>query len=168
MVSKANKGDKKAFELLMSSHLKVIYNYICIHVKSNEDIQDIVQETMFAVWSSLKSFGNGSSFRTWIIGIARRKICDHYRRTYKIPIVSISDVEDSLMIEDESDKLIKAMDVNNAVMSLNSTEQELIFLAFNAQLTYQEISEVTRIPVGTVKSRMSTIKSKLRKHLEKE
>jgi len=152
----------------MSSHLKVIYNYVFIHVKSNEDIQDIVQETMFAVWSSLKSFENNSSFRTWIIGIARRKICDHYRSTYKIPIVSISDVEDSLIIEDDSDKLIKAIDVNNAVMRLNRTEQDLVSLAFNAQLTYQEISKVTQIPVGTVKSRMSAIKSKLRKHLEKE
>ena len=168
LISKANKGDKNAFELLMNSYLKVIYNYICIHVKSNEDVQDIVQETMFAVWSSLKSFGNGSSFRTWIIGIVRRKICDYYRTTYKTPIISLSDVEDSLMNEDEIDKLNKAIDVKKAVLSLNSTEQELVFLAFNAQLTYQEISVVTQIPVGTVKSRMSTIKSKLRKHLEKE
>jgi len=43
-----------------------------------------------------------------------------------------------------------------------------LFLAFNAQLTYQEISQVIGIPVGTVKSRMSAIKSKLRKYLEKE
>jgi RNA polymerase sigma-70 factor (ECF subfamily) len=78
----------------------------------------------------------------------------------------ISDAEDSLTIEDGSDGLADAMDVNNAVMSLNSTEQEIVFLAFNARLTYREISEVMNIPVGTVKSRMSTIKSKLKKRLE--
>lgn len=166
MISRANEGDNRAFELLMSSHLKVIYNYIRIHVKSEEDTQDIVQETMFSVWSGLKSFREGSSFRTWIISIARRKIYDHYRSKYKIPTMLISDAEDSLTIEDGSDGLADAMDVNNAVMSLNSTEQEIVFLAFNARLTYREISEVMNIPVGTVKSRMSAIKSKLKKRLE--
>jgi len=152
----------------MSDHLKVIYNYIRSQIKNDEDVQDIVQETMLAIWSGLKYFRNDSSFRTWVIGIARRKIYDYYRSKYKIPEVSDFDSVDSLMTEDESDKLIKAMDVNNAVIRLDSIEQELVFLAFNAQLTYQEISEVVRIPVGTVKSRMSAIKSKLRKYLEKE
>jgi RNA polymerase sigma-70 factor (ECF subfamily) len=168
LISKASKGDKQAFELLMGTYLKVIYNYIHIHVKNHEDIQDIVQETMLAVWSGLKSFGNNSSFRTWIIGIARRKICDYYRSKYKISTVSIFDVENSLMIEDKADDLIMAMDVNNAVLSLDSAEQELVFLVFNAQLTYQEISEITQIPVGTVKSKLFAIKSKLRKQLETE
>jgi len=127
LISKANKGDSEAFELLMDAHLKVIYNYIYIYVKTDEDIQDIVQETMLAVWSSLKSFRNNSSFRTWVIGIARRKIYDYYRNKYKIPAVSIFDSEYSLMVEDESEKLIKAVDVNNAIISLNSKEQELVF-----------------------------------------
>lgn len=168
LISKASNGDKKAFELLMSNHLKIIYNYICVHVNNSEDIQDIVQETMLAVWSNLKSFGNNSSFKTWIIGIARRKICDYYRRAYKAPAISISEVEDSQMIEDESEKLIKAIDVSNLLANLSNTEQELVFLVFSAQMTYQEVSEVIQMPVGTVKSKMSAIKAKLRKHLERE
>lgn len=168
LISKASQGDKKAFELLMNSYLKVIYNYIRIHIRTSEDIKDIVQETMFAIWSSLKSFGNNSTFNTWIIGITRRKICDYYRNQYKMPIVSISDLEDTLIAEDEYEKSIKAMDISNAVMSLNISEQELVFLVFSAQLTYQEVSEVTQIPVGTLKSKMYAIKSKVRKHLEKE
>jgi RNA polymerase sigma-70 factor (ECF subfamily) len=171
LILKAVEGSDKAFELLMNAHLKVIYNYICIHIKRDDDIQDIVQETMLAAWSGLKSFRKNSSFKTWIIGIARRKICDHYRSKYRILTVSIFDEfdeKDSLRIEDESDKSIEVIDINKAVESLNSKEQELVFLAFNAQLTYQEISEVIQVPVGTVKSRMSTIRCKLRKHLERE
>ena len=53
-------------------------------------------------------------------------------------------------MEDGSDGLADAMDVNNAVMT-NSTEQEIVF-SLNARLTYREISEVMNIPVGTVKA----------------
>ncbi len=167
LIAKAQSGDKKAFELLISPYLKIIYNYICIHVKSSEDIQDIIQETMLSAWSNLKLFANNSSFKTWIIGIARRKIYDYYRHKYKASAISIYDEEDGQPAADESDMLIEAIDVNNLVMNLSSTEQELVFLVFNAQMTYQEISEIAGIPVGTVKSRMHAVRSKLRKLYER-
>lgn len=168
LISKAAEGDDTAFELLMKAHLKVIYNYICIHVESKEDVQDLVQETMLGVWSGLKYFRNDSSFRTWVMGITRRKVYDFYRSRYKTSELTMPEDEGSLVSEDEPDRLLETLDVNSAVNRLNSMEQELVFLAFNAQLTYQEISEVTGIPLGTVKSRMSGVRSKLRKYLEKE
>jgi len=168
LISKAAKGDNNAFELLMGTHLKVIYNYICLHVSGEEDVKDIVQETMLAVWSGMKSFSGKSAFRTWILGITRRKISDFYRRKYQFSTVSIYEEEASLTADDRFDDSVNAIDVKSAIASLSSEEQELVFLAFNAELTYQEISDIIQVPVGTVKSRMHNIKFKLRKHLEKE
>lgn len=63
----------------MNHYLKVIYNYIRIYVTGDEDIKDIVQESMLSIWMSLKNYGGESSFKTWAIGIVRRRIADHYR-----------------------------------------------------------------------------------------
>jgi len=50
--------------------------------------------------------------------------------------------------------------------SLGKIQKEIIFLVFNAQLSHAEISEIMHIPVGTIKSRMSNIKARLRKQLD--
>ena len=123
LISKAAEGDDKAFELLMKAHLKVIYNYICIHVESKEDVQDLVQETMLGVWSGLKYFRNDSSFRTWVMGITRRKVYDFYRSRYKTSELTMPEDEGSLVSEDEPDRLLETLDVNSAVNRLNSMEQ---------------------------------------------
>jgi len=168
LISKAAGGDCRAFEKLISTHLKVIYNYICIHVKNEEDVSDIIQETMLAVWNGLKNFRQDSAFRTWVIGITRRKIYDFYREKYKNTVIPVYEAESALVAGDLSDELTETIDVSNAVLCLSKPEQEIVFLAFGAQMTYQEISEIVGVPVGTVKSRMHAIKSKLRKRLEKE
>lgn len=79
LIKKAADGDERAFERLMNHFLKVIYNYIRIYVTGDEDIKDIVQESMLSIWMSLKNYGGESSFKTWAIGIVRRRIADHYR-----------------------------------------------------------------------------------------
>ncbi len=150
----------------MDYYLKIIYNYILVHVNS-EDTNDILQETMLSVWQSLNNFENNSSFKTWVIGITRRKIADYYRKFYKSKNnVDICDYSDDLYSENHIDKLTDKIVVQNAVDTLSKIEKEIVYLVFNAQLTYKQIEQITGIPNGTIKSKMSLIKSKLKKQLE--
>jgi RNA polymerase sigma-70 factor (ECF subfamily) len=166
LINKALNGNEQAFERLMNLHLKVIYNYIRIYVDNSEDIKDITQESMLSIWLSLKAFNSQSSFKTWAIGIVRRRVADHFRRAYKTPAFPVTDVEDTLIDDFETDSIISRLDVNDAVETLSDVEREIVFLTFTAQLTYLEISEIMHIPVGTVKSKMSAIKKKLRAQLQ--
>jgi RNA polymerase sigma-70 factor (ECF subfamily) len=145
--------------------MKIIYNYISAHVSNSEDIKDIVQETMFSVWKAINSFDKRSSFKTWVLGITRRKIADYYRAVYRAPSVPLNDCEEYAS-DDEIDHIIDRTDVGGALTALDGTDREIVFLIFNAQLSYGEISSITGIPVGTIKSRMSSIKSKLRSRLK--
>ena len=61
---------------------------------------------------------------------------------------------------------IESIDIQQAIHTLSQIEQELLFLVFTAQLTYPEVSKVMQIPVGTVKSKMSSVKEKLRRKLQ--
>ena len=85
----------------MGIHLKVIYNYIKSHIAGNEDVKDVLQETMLAVWKGIKNYDGNSSFKTWCFGITRRKIADHYRVAYRNSSISIDEFEDILVMKDE-------------------------------------------------------------------
>lgn len=150
----------------MNLYIKIIYNYVSSRVSGSEDKKDIVQETMLSVWKAMKSFDGNSTFKTWVLGITRRKIADFYRLSYRAVSVSMTDNEDTLIADDEYDTILDKTVVNDALSVLSETERELVFLIFNAQLSYTEISAITDTPVGTIKSRMSGIKSKLKKQIE--
>jgi RNA polymerase sigma-70 factor (ECF subfamily) len=166
LISKARSGNNEAFEKLLNIYLKIIYNYISSHVSNSEDKKDIVQDTMLSVWKAIKSFDGISSFKTWVLGITRRKIADYYRLIYRGSPVSLNECEDLLIADDEYCRVIDKTVINEALSVLNSSEREMVFLIFNAQLSYPEISQITDIPVGTIKSRMSVIKSKLKNKLK--
>lgn len=171
LLNKAQKGDNASFEKLMNCFMKIIYNYILVHVSNKEDAKDILQETMLGSWQGLKSYNGQSVFKTWLIGITRRKIADYYRRIYKTKEHEFEDIDDFgeyeyLLNENESTDILSKIDVKNAVDTLSLADKELVYLIFNAQLSYSEIETITKIPIGTVKSRMFSIKSKLKNQLK--
>jgi RNA polymerase sigma-70 factor (ECF subfamily) len=167
LVDNARNGDKDAFERLMENHIKVIYNYIVHHVGIEEDVKDVMQETMLSIWMSLISFVGKSSFRTWAIAITKRRIADYFRSRYKSQNKPIDDYADVLVDEENGyGRIDNSLSVCDAIDALDSPDKELLFLVFYAQLTYGEVSEVLNVPVGTIKSRMSRIKAGLAKSLE--
>lgn len=163
MQSKEN--DKDAFEKLMNIYLKVIYNYIAIHVSVTEDVKDILQETMLSVWLSIKNFNNQSTFKTWVLAITKRKIADYYRFVYGNTVESVDEYEDVLETTDYYEDINDQLVVQDAIKVLSKSEREILYLVFNAELNYSEVSEITGIPVGTIKSKIARIKVKLRKKI---
>lgn len=168
-MARASDGDEKAFEKLMNSHMKIIYNFITMHVTLQEDANDILQEVMLGVWRGLSGFDKKSSFRTWIFGITRRKIADHYRRYYRNMDnykQDITDCNQELYADNEIDRLTDAISIRDAINTLSVEDRELLYLIFNAQLTYKEVATLTGLPEGTIKSRMFSIRRKLKNELK--
>jgi RNA polymerase sigma-70 factor (ECF subfamily) len=165
LVEKSAEGDKNAFETLMRDYVKILYNYIYLRVPNGADAEDILQETMLSAWRGIGSFNYASSLKTWVMGIANNKINDFFRNSYRFRTETL---DDQAEVSDGCDFTKRAVirgDLQNALSSLEPEEKHLVYLIFNAQLSYPEISQVTGIPVGTIKSRMSAIKEKLKKRL---
>lgn len=150
----------------MNPLLNIIYNYIKNHISVYEDSKDVLQDTMLSIWLSLETFTFSSSFKTWCIGITRRKIADYYRKYYKIEYEALGEYENELIAEDQYQKFDDIDTVDKVLSILNDKEKELIFLIFKAELSYSEISELTMVPIGTIKSTISRIKNKARKYLD--
>lgn len=149
----------------MEPYNKILYNYILTKVSNTEDVQDILQETILAIWQGLDGYKENSSFKTWIIGIAKRKVADFYRGHYKHKDFHNLEDLDTRKIPNKFNPLdhaINSMDIENALNTLPLEDRELLFLIFNAGLNYKEIESITGIPEGTIKSRIHYLKKKLR------
>ncbi len=164
LIKRAAAGGGQDFERLMTPYIEVLFRYIRTHIYADEDAKDVLQEAMLSIWQGLHSYSGGSSFLTWCIAVARRKTADFYRRRYKHGSAYFEETDIPLdcgfaRLSDES------IDVSTALDTLKSAEKELVFLIFSAGLTYTETAHIMNIPVGTVKSRMSGIRSKLKQKL---
>ena len=169
LLESAAKGSQRAFEALMDRYMRVVYSYIALRA-SSADAADILQETMLAVWQGISGFDRRSSLKTWLLAVARRKLCDFYRARQSARELSMSEAfpdscGEEFYIdsgEDMATGITERLDAAAAIKSLDAGERELIYLIFEAGLTYAEVSEATGIPVGTIKSRMSALRAKLR------
>lgn len=168
LIERTKKGDRNAFEQLISPYSAALYNYIAFRVSNDADADDIIQETMLSIWRSIASYNYKSSFKTWAFSIAIRRLIDFYRKNGGNENLPLTDFENVFKAKDNISESIERMDVERALSNLNSKESELVYLVFYAQLSYTEVSAVLDIPVGTVKSRMSGIKAKLKNLLSQE
>ena len=122
--------------------------------------------------ASLPSYSGMSSFKTWVFSIAKNKAKDVMRRLYRFrekeTALDVANMESACDFSsdcDFTDVMNDVIDIRRAVASLSSDERELISLIFTHGMSYSEVSLVMGMPVGTVKSKMSSIKTKLRKIL---
>ncbi|HIZ55635.1 MAG TPA: RNA polymerase sigma factor [Firmicutes bacterium] len=152
----------------MRKHLNILYHFIRLRVSVPEDVQDIVQDVMLSVWQSLASFQENARFKTWVLGIANHKIQDYFRKKYRRKEENMEDpaaFQNAGEGEESVERAIIRTDMRQAVAALKQADQELVFLIFHAELNYAEISQLTGMPTGTIKSRMAGIKAKLRQSL---
>ena len=168
LIEQTRNGNRDAFECLIEPYVKLLFNYISSRVNDVYDANDIIQNTMLSIWQSIGSYKYESSFKTWAFTIARRRLADFYRKSKKHESLPLTDFENTPVAKNNLDESLDRMDIDNALQHLSSSENELVQLIFQSGLSYSEISTVLEIPIGTIKSRMSSIKSKLRILLSQE
>lgn len=149
----------------MQGYLKILYNYIYARVPEPENIDDIMQETLFSAWQGIGAYQAASSFKTWLLAIANNKINDFFRNRYRRQTETLEGKAEIAGAFDFTLRVAEKNDVQKALLVLSEEEKRLVHLIFNVRLSYGEITRLTGIPEGTVKSRMFAIKAKLKKTL---
>lgn len=96
--------DRKATARLVELHSDTVYRYVWRRLSPKVDmVDDIVQEVFVSAWRALKSYSGESSLQTWLLGIARFKVEDHYRRTLNGPLTAVELESDSPAFADDLD-----------------------------------------------------------------
>lgn len=179
LIKRSQKGDINSFEELIKEYKKIAYNIALKMLKNKEDAEDVSQEALIKVYKSINRFNMDSSFKTWMYRIVVNTCLDHVRKSKENPI-SIDqpirsghdefymDVEDNSPTPQEilETKLTQKM-VMDAVNELEEDFKSIIILRDINDLSYEEISEILECNIGTVKSRISRGRQKLKEILEK-
>jgi RNA polymerase sigma factor (sigma-70 family) len=137
-----------------------------------ENREDRVSDILLKVFESLESYNGDYAFSTWIYRIARNSEIDRFRQ-HKLDTVEWDETVHTPEEQGETPEKIvlrkeDRRDLNRAIRSLKSTEQELLYLAYFEELPYREISRILGRPEGTVKYEMHRIRKILKGKLEKE
>lgn len=172
LVATAVRGVEGGFEELVKRYQRPISAYVYRMVGDYEAALDLTQEIFIKIYGSLSRYRPEFKFSTWIYKIAHNAAIDHLRRTtgrerslvngtesdqYDLPIES-----QSLSPEQQSEREERRVEIEAVVRSLPTAYRELIVLRHSQDLTYEEIVEVTGLPLGTVKNRLFRAREMMR------
>ena len=172
LVATAVSGVEGSFEELVRRYQRPISAYVYRMVGDYDSALDLTQEIFIKVYASLRRYRSEFKFSTWIYKIAHNAAVDHLRRSstreqslmnssdgdqYELPIES-----GRLSPEQESEQKERRIEIESVVRTLPSNYRELIILRHSQDLTYEEIVEVTGLPLGTVKNRLFRAREMMR------
>ena len=165
-------GGSAAFEALYARYERRVFRYVCTFVRQPALAEEVVIDTMMAVWKGARDFNRDSRASTWILGIARHKALDAVRKTRNE--AATASVEQAAEIADTAEAPVESINhadqaqlMLRAISQLSPDHQEILRLAFYEELPYADISALLSIPDSTVKTRVFYAKQQLRGHLEK-
>jgi RNA polymerase sigma-70 factor (ECF subfamily) len=169
LIRLAQDGDRNAFGELVRRHYAGVVNVVTRMCGDPDLAQDTAQETFLRAWVNLASIRPEASLRTWLYRIAVNAAVDvlRRRRAASIETAQLQELPDrgagpeAAVMEKE-----RAVLLRQALGSLPDASRSVLVLREYGELSYQEISQVLNIPVGTVMSRLNYARSRLRETLK--
>jgi RNA polymerase sigma-70 factor, ECF subfamily len=172
LVASAVDGGEGSFEELVRRYQRPISAYVYRMVGNYESALDLTQEIFIKVYNSLRRYRSEFKFSTWIYKIAHNSAVDHLRRNSTREQSLIAGTEDDhfelplesnrLTPEQESERKERRIEIEAVVRTLPANYRELVILRHSQDLTYEEIVEVTGLPLGTVKNRLFRAREMMR------
>ncbi|MFH5833076.1 sigma-70 family RNA polymerase sigma factor [Halalkalibaculum sp. DA3122] len=171
-------GYEEGFNLLVERYTDRLHNFLYRYTHNHQDCEDLVQETFLRVYRSRHSYERIAKFSTWMYTIALNLAKSLYKKKKRMTTVTIHkdpgdpedrkmDLEDNSILQDDSlHEKMCIKQLKKALMKLNKNFREVVVLRDIQQLSYEEISEMTGNPMGTVKSRINRGRAQLQEILE--
>lgn len=175
LIRRAQNGDMEAYEQLIMPLEQKVYS-LCYRITNNrEDAFDCAQEVLLRTYRSLGDYQFKAAFSTWIYRIATNVCLDAIRRRKTRPFVSLESLTDkgfplsSAHLGNPYDELVRR-DTNQAlkacIAKLPLDSRTALILRDVQGLTYEEVAQILKLNMGTVKSRISRARERLRKLMQ--
>ena len=175
LIERFQGGDVYAFEMIVNRYKDPLLNFVYHFLGDRIDAEDVVQETFLRVYRNKHLYRNIAKFSTWIYTIAGNLAKTELRRRKRRRLFSISqmgfdnkdfDVPDPLRTADVVvDGEMKEAFIRKEIDALPVKFKEVVVLRDIDEFSYEEISDILKIPIGTVKSRVNRGRLRLQKRL---
>ena len=166
LVERVQKGDNRAFDVLVLKYQHRIYSLVTRFIRDPDEVQDVVQEAFIKAYRALPGFRGESAFFTWLYRIAINTAKNYLVSRARRPPGADVDVEDAEYLESAGalrdlagpenqlmTEQLRAV-IDKAIRALPEDLRTALTLREFEGLSYEEIAEVMRCPVGTVRSRI--------------
>jgi RNA polymerase sigma-70 factor, ECF subfamily len=171
LVLLARQGDPDAFDQLVIRHQSAVYRAALAALRVPQDAEEVAQDAFVRAWRSLARFRGDSSFRTWLLTITwnqamsrRRRLAGWFRRATAIDDV-VEPQATTRHQDDEMQDAVLRVEAMRAIQALSPKLRDALLLAQSGEHDYATIARMLKIPVGTVKWRVSEARKKVRARL---
>lgn len=172
-------GDDDAFQEIVHRYLKPIYRFVFQYAHTDDDTEDIVQDTFLKAWKHIKRYKKGRPFKPWIFTIARNTALDALKKKRPSSFSSLSDGNDDVQFEDTlqdtellPDELFERAEIteelSEILSNLHPDHQSVLTLYYHEGLTFEEISQTIDRPMNTVKSWHRRALIRIRDHMHQK
>ena len=178
LIFQFQKGNEHTYLELVNRYKDRLLNFIFGYVHSKESAEDIVQDTFLKLYTSADMYKEIAKFSTWIFTIAANLAKTELRKLKRRKIFSITDMGfDDKDYEIPSESNVPENSINSkyqmkyilkAIYKLDEPFKTALILRDIQELSYEEVSNIVDISIGTVKSRINRGRLKLQKILKNE
>jgi RNA polymerase sigma-70 factor (ECF subfamily) len=170
VLRKAQRGDERAFNLIVRAYETPVYNYVLRLVGDRALAEDLTQEVFLRVYQGLPKFSLRCRFTTWLFQVTKNRVLDELRASERRPrsVVTIDDIP-PLEVLDAPVERVEAMDaVWRSVNDLNVDLKMALLLRDVVGLSYTEIADSLEITLATVKWRIYKAREEVQLALARE
>lgn len=167
LVKKARQGDKQAFTELVLSIKTDLYKIAKVRLRNDEDVYDVIQETMIIAFNSIRKLKSAESFKPWIIKILINASNNSFKKSSKTNCISLEQVEAYSPVNDSNyDKVETMLDFNFILNNFKYEDRMIIMLYYVEKFTDKEIGKILKLKENTVKTKRTRIKEKIKNILK--
>jgi RNA polymerase sigma-70 factor (ECF subfamily) len=184
LIRRLQQRDEKAFEEIVRLYQHKVYNLVYRMIGNQQEAEDVAQEVFVTVFKSVDSFRGEAKFSTWLYRIAANHCKNRMkylgRRSYK-STGELNEASEKEVLEaqpsamrphvDGPDAVLEGLElertVQEGIAQLEEEHRVLVILRDVEDLSYEEISSITGLELGTVKSRLHRARLQLKEHMAK-
>ena len=174
LISRFQNGDERAYVELVNRYKDRLLNFVFQFLGDIEQAEDVVQDTMLRLYEKKHYYKEIAKFSTWLYTIARNLANTELRKKKRIKTTYLSQLSKERQfeipaIQDDVDQSIQNEFINDRIQSAISNLPEhfkvVIILRDIQELSYEEISNIVEVPLGTIKSRINRARIQLQAEL---
>jgi len=175
LVNALRKGDSQPFNRLVMLYQGNIYNLALNYLKVPEEAKDITQDIFITAYRSISTLRDDSKFSAWLYQIATNHCRNRLKKLRKRGFFTSRSIDDPdhpihLSNDDSPEERIEQEDrsriVRTAIAAMPAAEKEVLIMRDLQEMTYEEISEVLGVPLGTVKSKLNRARNALKNKIK--